>query len=386
MKKGVIAVVFVIFALVVVVLAVGVLSCFDWWKKHLQTSPIVFWVIAAVLVANMFYTVFGIRKVTIIPLKEVMIFLSAVTFIVLIYTSCVMVVKYLLGLLLGAFLKPTNPLLRFVKETGITLPVLLLITTAVGVIGYINSGIIRVKDYEINVEKPSQNKTITAAVISDTHIGISAHKSTIDTIVEKVNDINPDVVFLLGDIFDENTTTDEMEYFAEKFRDVKSRFGAYYIYGNHDEGAYGESRDVANYIEQAGVKVLADQAVVIGGDITVVGMRSEYDGEGDSPDRVMKYQKVNMQKPVIVLKHEPLGIQKIADTGADISMHGHTHGEQFPLTYLPFSFMNDMMYGIKEFDGLTAFTTQGTGGWGFHFKFPAKSEVAKVTINFGVKD
>ena len=48
--------------------------------------------------------------------------------------------------------------------------------------------------------------------------------------------------------------------------------------------------------------------------------------------------------------------------------------------------MNDMMCGTKKFGDMTAFTTQGAGGWGFHFKFPASSEVAKVTINFGVKD
>ena len=76
---------------------------------------------------------------------------------------------------------------------------------------------------------------------------------------------------------------------------------------------------------------------------------------------------------------------EIAAQGADISMHGHTHGEQFPLTYLPFSFMNDMMSGLKQFGDMTAFTTQGAGGWGFHFKFPAKCEVAKVTINIAPK-
>ena len=61
------------------------------------------------------------------------------------------------------------------------------------------------------------------------------------------------------------------------------------------------------------------------------------------------------------------------------------YGEQFPLTYLPFSFLNDMMCGTKQFGEMTAFTTQGAGGWGFHFKLPASCEVAKVTINFGVK-
>lgn len=371
------------FAGVVAVLAVGVLSCLDWWKKHVPVTPVVFFVITGILLANMFFTAFGAKKVDIIPLKEVMIFLSAVTFIVLIYTSLVMTVKYIISFLMGGFVKPTNHVYRFIKETAITLPVLLVLTTVLGVVGYINSGHIVTEEYEINVAKTSKNKSITAAVISDTHIGISAHKSTIDDIVDHINEIKPDVVFLLGDIFDENTTVDEMEYFSEKFKEVKSKYGSFYILGNHEGYRNG---DTTEYFTEAGVKVLLDQTAVIAGDITIVGMRSEYDSEGSRIDTIMKTDKVNKNSPVIVLKHEPLGIQDIADAGADISMHGHTHGEQFPLTYLPFSFLNDMMQGTKEFGDMTAFTTQGAGGWGFHFKFPAKSEVAKVTINFGVKD
>ena len=383
MKKGVYVMVFLFFAGIVFVLAVGVLSCLDWWKKHVPVSQVYFWGITVLFLVNMFYTVFNIKSITVKPLKEVMIFLSAVTFIVLIYTSVIMLVKYILGFLLGGFLKPTNPVLRFVKEKTITLPVLIGITAIVGVIGYIHMGIITTVDYQIDVRKASKNKSITAAVIADTHIGISAHKSTIDTIIDKVNEMKPDVVLLLGDIFDENTTTDEMEYFSEKFKSVKSKYGSYFVFGNHENM---QNEDSTQYLKDAGINVLEDNKAVIAGDITLVGMLSEYDSSGEPIERIIQQKKVDTTKPVIVLKHEPLGIKDIAAAGADVSMHGHTHGEQFPFTYLPFSFLNDMMCGTKNFGDMTAFTTQGAGGWGFHFKLPAKSEVAKVTINFGVKD
>lgn len=383
MKKGVYIMVFLFFAGIVFTLAVGVLSCLDWWKKHVPASQVYFWGITTLLLVNMFYTVFNIKSITVKPFKEIMIFLSAVTFIVLIYTSVIMLIKYILGFIFGGFLKPTNPFLRFVKERAITLPVLVGITTIVGVIGYIHMGKITTVDYEINTPKASQNKSITAAVIADTHIGISAHKSTIDTIIEQINDMQPDVVFLVGDIFDENTTTDEMEYFSEKFKDVKSKYGSFFVYGNHENM---QSEDVAKYIKEAGITILEDSTAVIAGDITLVGMLSEYDSSGDPIERIFKQQKVDTAKPVIVLKHEPLKINDIAKAGADVSVHGHTHGEQFPFTYLPFSFLNDMMCGTKKFGDMTAFTTQGAGGWGFHFKLPAKSEVARVKINFGVKD
>ncbi len=382
MKKGVYLMVFLFFAGIVFTLAVGVLSCLDWWKKHVAVSQVFFWAITTVLLVNMFYTVFNIKSITVKPLKEIMIFLSAVTFIMLIYTSLVMLIKYILGFILGGFIRPTNPFLRFVREKTITVPVLLGITALVGVIGYFHMNSITVSDYEINVEKASKNKTLTAAVVADMHIGISAHKDTIDTIVEKINEMKPDVVLLLGDIFDENTTTDEMEYFSESFKAVSSKYGSYFVYGNHENMNSG---DVEHYLKEAGIKILEDDKAVIAGDITLVGMLSEYDSSGDPIERILKQKKVDTSKPVIVLKHEPLGIQSIADAGADVSMHGHTHGEQFPLTYLPFSLLNDMMCGTKQFGDMTAFTTQGAGGWGFHFKLPARSEVARVTINFKAK-
>ena len=201
MKKGVLLMVFLVFAAVIAVLAIGVLSCLDWWKKHIPATPVVFWVISGILLANMFFTAFGVKTITIKPLKEIMIFLSAVTFIVLIYTSLVMTLKYIISFLMGGFVRPTNHVYRFIKETAITLPVLLVLTTILGVVGYINSGRIVTEEYEINVAKASKNKSITAAVIADTHIGISAHKSTIDDIVDHINDIKPENTIRLTILF-----------------------------------------------------------------------------------------------------------------------------------------------------------------------------------------
>lgn len=365
---------------IIIVLAIGVYSFCDWWKKHVPASRVYFWGIMTVLLGNMLFTVFGIKNMPVRVIKDIMVFASAVTFIVLVYTSVVMTLKYIIAFIMGGFAKPTNKFYRFIKEKKITLPVLTALTMILGIVGYVNMGRIVTNSYKINVEKKSQNEHITAAVVADMHIGISARRKDVNEIIRQINDIQPDVVLLLGDIFDENTTEDEMEYFSEEFKEVKSRFGAYYIYGNHEDM---QDEDSSKYITDAGIKILEDDAAVIGGDITLVGMKSHYAGDGEKIAKILEEKKVDTKKPIIVLKHEPLGLKEIADAGADISMHGHTHGEQFPLTYLPFSLMNDMMSGTEKFDNMTAFTTQGAGGWGFHFKLPAESEVAKVTINFG---
>ena len=157
MKKGVLLMVFLVFAGVIAVLAIGVLSCLDWWKKHVPASQVFFWGITVVLLVNMFFTVFAVKTITIKPLKEIMIFLSAITFIVLIYTSLIMTLKYIISFLMGGFVKPTNHFYRFIKETHRTVPILLVLTMILGIVGYIHMGQIVTKEYEINTEKKSKN-------------------------------------------------------------------------------------------------------------------------------------------------------------------------------------------------------------------------------------
>ena len=71
----------------------------------------------------------------------------------------------------------------------------------------------------------------------------------------------------------------------------------------------------------------------------------------------------------------------MADAGCDLAMAGHTHGFNIP-QFLGSAMFEDMYYGIKKYDNMTAITTSGVAAWGFHYKWPAKSEVVTIHLTF----
>jgi hypothetical protein len=41
-----------------------------------------------------------------------------------------------------------------------------------------------------------------------------------------------------------------------------------------------------------------------------------------------------------------------------------------------------MFSGIESYGKMTAVTTSGVSAWGFHYKWPAESEVVKIHLTF----
>ncbi|MFR7383656.1 MAG: metallophosphoesterase [Anaerostipes sp.] len=53
--------------------------------------------------------------------------------------------------------------------------------------------------------------------------------------VTKVNQQNPDLIVIAGDIFDnEYDALDDPKQLIKIFRQLKSKYGVYAVYGNHD--------------------------------------------------------------------------------------------------------------------------------------------------------
>ena len=63
-------------------------------------------------------------------------------------------------------------------------------------------------------------------------------------------------------------------------------------------------------------------------------------------------------------------------------MAGHTHGFNIP-QFLGAPLFGDMFSGIQQYGGMAAVTTSGVSAWGFHYKWPAVSEVVTIHVTFG---
>ncbi|MCX4314913.1 MAG: metallophosphoesterase family protein, partial [Clostridia bacterium] len=76
------------------------------------------------------------------------------------------------------------------------------------------------------------------ALIADVHYGISVDKAELDRICAEISAASPSIVVLCGDIVDENTSKQGMAEVFDSLGGIKTEFGVYYVFGNHDRQLY----------------------------------------------------------------------------------------------------------------------------------------------------
>ena len=91
-----------------------------------------------------------------------------------------------------------------------------------------------VKNYEVPLENlPKALDGTTLVALSDLHLGFVLGPSWLESRVAQVQSLKPDIIVLLGDIFEghgENT-----EAFVPVFRELSAPFGVWAVDGNHEK-------------------------------------------------------------------------------------------------------------------------------------------------------
>jgi uncharacterized protein len=256
------------------------------------------------------------------------------------------------------------------------------------VYGFINALIPVVKRYDIAIDKPAgEIKTFRIAAVSDIHLGSIIRKRSIRKLSKILKDINPDAVFLLGDIVDGEMGPvlrgDLLSYFACP----KCRDGLLAITGNHE--FIGGAATTIPYIEKHGIRILKDEVVTIDGNIQVIG-RLDRDGSRFYNKQRLPLQdlimQVDLSKPVILLDHQPFNLEETASAGVDLQLSGHTHnGQMWPLNYITGK-IYQLSYGYKKIGNAHFIVSSGFGIWGPRVRSGSRSEVLEINITFTGKE
>lgn len=293
------------------------------------------------------------------------------------YSSLIIIFSYIIKKLFP-FIKE-NKILNSISLKGFTVFIIAFIITTSG---YINTKCFYVKQYNINTTKKLK-KPIKITAISDIHLGTSINKNELDEIVEIINNTNPDIVCLLGDIYDESTSKELLEYSYKCFKNIKAKSGSFYITGNHDLSA-DYINDIKDGLESSGIKVLINSHFYLKDlDTYIVGINDKRYKENmayfDIPLHAI-ISNVDTSKPVIVLSHRPEDIELAKSLKTDLFLSGHTHrGQIFPFNFIASAF-NEQFYGIKSKDEFTSIVSSGAGTWGFPFRTVNRSEIIEINI------
>jgi uncharacterized protein len=250
--------------------------------------------------------------------------------------------------------------------------------------GFINALLPVVKEYNIVIDKPvdGTNKLKVAAV-SDIHLGSIIRKRSIKKLSGMLEEMHPDVIFLLGDIVDGEIGPVLRGDLLKYFSGPKTKDGLYAITGNH-EFIGGAGRTIP-YIESKGIRVLKDEVVTLPGGIQLIGRLDRdskrfYNKERLSLEELMK--SVDRSKPVILLDHQPFHLNETEKNGIDLQLSGHTHnGQMWPLNYLTRK-IYELSYGYLKKGNSQIIVSSGYGLWGPRVRSGSHSEVLLINIQF----
>ena len=258
-----------------------------------------------------------------------------------------------------------------------------------------------VKKYDVTIGKEVEGLTdLKAVLIADLHLSVNSNLPMIQRAVDLINEQQPDVVLIAGDIFTSSYNgLKDPEKYAAVLREIRSRYGTYAVYGNHDveETLFGgfpispiseafRTSQMEQFFKDCGFHVLYDETVTIAdGAVQITGrVDGEKAGDGTSlrksPSQVLA--DADQSKPVIVLQHEPVEFQKLKESGADLVLCGHTHAGQIFPGNLIVPFFNENAYGFKNVSGVDTIVTAGIGYYGPPMRVGTDSEITVVNIHF----
>ncbi|ACZ91840.1 hypothetical protein Aros01_08723 [Streptosporangium roseum] len=220
------------------------------------------------------------------------------------------------------------------------------------------------------------------AVVSDIHLGPLTGTAHAERIVRMVNSLEADVVAIVGDLVD--GTVAQLGTVARPLRGLESRYGTYFVTGNHE---YYTANGPGEWIEELrhlGVRPLQNERVEIahgGAVLDLAGVNDVAGGPaGDGPDFERALGGRDRSRSTVLLAHQPVQAHQAAAHGVDLQLSGHTHGGQMVPFNLVVPLQQPVVSGLGEVDGTQVYVTRGAGFWGPPVRVGAPPEITLLEL------
>lgn len=246
---------------------------------------------------------------------------------------------------------------------------------------------LQVSFFHLYSEKISSLEGFRAVVLSDLHN--SEFGTDNMELVEKVQNLSPDVILIAGDMVNKDDPNTEIA--VSLCRQLTEIAPVYYGIGNHEGNMiYVSGIRLDGELRDAGVTVLINESVdtEINGTLVSIGSvgTSTLDYDEYSAEFVSEFEQKEDFK--LLITHCPdLYYEKMADVNIDLGVCGHYHGGQIQLPVLGGLFSYDHGLFPKYCDGMfqlensTIFVSRGLGN---SHKFPRinnRPEIAVIDVN-----
>ena len=242
----------------------------------------------------------------------------------------------------------------------------------------------------IRTEKISSNKISSEldgtkiVYFSDLHFGNYTNQNELNTCVDLINKLDPDVVVFGGDLIDNfsttNITQEQKQQITNSLKTIKASQGKFYILGNHDLESEKSKEEILNILEYADFSSLINKNIQIHNGsnsfFNIVGLDSLLEGNPNLSDA---YSNVDDSRYTLSFVHCPDLFSELPLDKTDYVIAGHSHGGQI---YIPLfdnlyraSGCKKYFYGKHNKNATTLDISNGVGITNYCFRLFAPAEI-----------
>lgn len=251
-------------------------------------------------------------------------------------------------------------------------------------VGYVNARrVARVVRVDIPLANlPEELAGFTIVQLSDIHVGPTIKRDYVQAIVDRVNQLDVDLVAITGDVVD--GSVEQLRAHTAPLGALRSRYGSYFVTGNHEY--YSGATTWMRELERIGLRGLHNRHVVIahqGARFVLAGVTDFSAGAFDveqASDPVAALAGSPPDLLRILLAHQPRSAAAAETAGFDLQLSGHTHGGQFWPWNLFVQLQQPFTAGLHRLGRLMVYTSRGTGYWGPPKRFGAPSEITVLRL------
>ncbi len=332
-------------------------------KKFLFSAGLLFWLI--------FYLgrVYGLHGTGFIAGTAELIGMNWMAALFLIFV-CLLSIDIITGF--GLILNQKAPLLRGLAiACGIAL-------SCIALIQGLRPPVVEHYDVYLSDLPPEMEDTVLVAM-SDLHLGSLIGVRWLEARIAQVNEQQPDLVLLLGDIFEGHGLPQDS--LLQAMNRLSAPLGVWAVFGNH--GHHLSNNMNTTWIRKANFTFLRNcwtevqPGLILAGVDDLTAMRRS----GKNDDFISKALSGKPPGVTILLSHTPGDIEKAANAGVGLMLCGHTHGGQiWPFDYLV-KCRYPLLEGRYEQKGMTIIVCRGTGTWGPRMRLFSPGEILRVTLH-----
>ena len=247
---------------------------------------------------------------------------------------------------------------------------------------------IQIKCFKINkviLNNDKISNDLNIVQITDFHNNKLINKNRL---IEEIKNIDPDVIFLTGDIIDAKTK--DFSYslnIVKDLMDITEKI--YFVWGNH-EFRNTRGGEFVEELKNIGVIVLDDENIkcqIANNKINIIGLNFFI----DEKDYNKAIEGIDEKDYNIILSHSPNRPLRYLNGKEDLILSGHTHGGQVRLPIIGAVIAPGQGYfpkydkGLFELENSILYIDSGLGNSVFPIRFLNRVQISNVLVKSNMK-